>query len=101
MARDAHKASCSSSASSSPVEDETPHLIGGDLKIPSKDANATDDPTLYFYWVHILELEKEKSHEKNKSTGKNAEKDVKMIGSLMEVQCGMMRYGSTSLVLQH
>lgn len=84
-ARDAYKDSLSSS-----LEDEQPHVIGGDLKIPNKDANIQDDPTLYFYWVHIIELEKDKGHEKKQGGSKNAEKDS-AIGSLMEVQCGMMR----------
>jgi hypothetical protein len=89
-ARDAHKDSPSSSTSS--LEDDVPHIIGGDLKIPTKDAITQDDPALYFYWVHILELEKDKSHDKNKGVSKSLDKDGKMVGSLMEVQCGMMRY---------
>ncbi|KAJ6604346.1 chromatin remodeling complex protein [Mycena vulgaris] len=90
-ARDAHKPNAASS-SVSPIEDEDPpHMLGGDLKEPVKDANARDDPKLYYYWVHILELEKEKSHDKQKATAaKNAEKDGKMIDSLREVQCDMM-----------
>lgn len=96
-ARDAHKDSSSSSTSSS-LEDDAPHVIGGDLKIPTKDANVQDNPTLYFYWVHILELEKDKSHDKNKSAARSTEKDGKMVGSLMEVQCGMMRYDQSYIV---
>ncbi|KAJ7666415.1 ATP-utilizing chromatin assembly and remodelling N-terminal-domain-containing protein [Mycena rosella] len=90
-ARDAHKPNAASS-SVSPIEDEDPpHALGGDLKEPVKDANARDDPKLYYYWVHIIELEKEKSHDKQKATAaKNAEKDGKMIDSLREVQCDMM-----------
>ncbi|KAF8640381.1 hypothetical protein AX17_000051 [Amanita inopinata Kibby_2008] len=87
-ARDAHKDPSSSSASS--LEDEVPHVIGGDLKVPVKDANARDDPMLYYYWVHILELEKDKSHSKDKTAAREAEKDAKLIGSVMEVQCAMM-----------
>ncbi|KAF8078446.1 chromatin remodeling complex protein [Lyophyllum atratum] len=87
-ARDAHKESPSSSTST--LEDDAPHIIGGDLKIPTKDANIQDNPALYFYWVHILELEKDKSHDKKASSSKSADKDGKMVGSLMEVQCGMM-----------
>ncbi|KAF8634015.1 hypothetical protein AX15_001187 [Amanita polypyramis BW_CC] len=87
-ARDAHKDPSSSSASS--LEDEALHIIGGDLKIPIKDANARDDPILYYYWVHILELEKDKSHSKDKTAAREAEKDAKLIGSVMEVQCAMM-----------
>lgn len=88
-ARDAHKDSPSSSASSS-SEDDAPHVIGGDLKIPTKDANTQDNPTLYYYWVHILELEKDKSHDKSKGSFRGVE--IQLVGSLMEVQCGMMRY---------
>lgn len=91
-ARDAHKDSPSSSTSS--LEDEAPHVLGGDLKILAKDAIAQDNPALYFYWVHILELEKDKSHDKSKGASKSSDKDGKMVGSLMEVQCGMMRYRS-------
>ncbi|KAF8225024.1 chromatin remodeling complex protein [Tricholoma matsutake] len=87
-ARDAHKDSPSSSTSS--LEDEAPHVLGGDLKILAKDAIAQDNPALYFYWVHILELEKDKSHDKSKGASKSSDKDGKMVGSLMEVQCGMM-----------
>ncbi|KAJ7630650.1 chromatin remodeling complex protein [Roridomyces roridus] len=92
-ARDAHKPNTAASSSASPDENEEdpPHNISGDLKEPAKDANAKDDPKLYYYWVHILELEKEKSHDKAKATAaKNAEKDGKMIDSLREVQCDMM-----------
>lgn len=85
MARDAHK----DSASSSSLEEDSPHIIGGDLKILIGDANVRDNPALYYYWVHILELEKDKSHDKSKATGN---KNTEMIGSLMEVQSGMMRY---------
>jgi len=76
------------------LEDDAPHVLGGDLKVPAKDAIAQDNPALYFYWVHILELEKEKSHDKSKGASKSSDKDSKMVGSLMEVQCGMMRYRS-------
>jgi bromodomain adjacent to zinc finger domain protein 1A len=95
-ARDAHKDSPASSTSS--LEDDAPHILGGDLKVPTKDAIAQDNPALYFYWVHILELEKDKSHDKSKGASKSSDKDGKMVGSLMEVQCGMMRYCSP---LQH
>ncbi|KAG6813076.1 hypothetical protein H0H92_014135 [Tricholoma furcatifolium] len=81
-ARDAYK------DATEPIED-APHVIGGDLKIPTKDANAQDNPAHYFYWVHILELEKDKSHEKKQASSKTADKDL-TIGSLMEVQCGML-----------
>lgn len=83
-ARDAHK------DSDKFLEDELPHVIGGDLKIPINDAVTQDDPALYFYWVNILELEKDKSHDKKASGSKGGEKDGSMVGSLMEVQCGIM-----------
>ncbi|KAJ7293282.1 chromatin remodeling complex protein [Mycena rebaudengoi] len=90
-ARDAHKPNAASS-SVSPIEDEDPpHCLSGDLKESVKEVNERDDPRKYYYWVHILELEKEKSHDKQKATAaKNAEKDGKMIDSLREVQCDMM-----------
>ncbi|KAF8167934.1 chromatin remodeling complex protein [Crassisporium funariophilum] len=87
-ARDAHMDPSSSSNLS--LEDDPPHLIGGDLKVQSKDANTSDNPSLYYYWVYVLELEKDKSHEKGKSSAKTIERDGKMVGSLLEVQCGMM-----------
>ncbi|KAG6911832.1 hypothetical protein DXG01_000079 [Tephrocybe rancida] len=86
-ARDAYKEVPLSSTTS--LDEDAPHVIGGDLKIPTKEANIQDNPALYFYWVHIIELEKDKSHEKKQGGSKNAEKD-NAIGSLMEVQCGMM-----------
>ncbi|KAJ7597210.1 chromatin remodeling complex protein [Mycena floridula] len=82
-ARDAHKHSIDT-----PTDDEEPHSILGDLKIPAKEANALDDPTLYYYWVNILELEKDKN-DKGKSVAKAGD-DGQVVGSLMEVQCGMM-----------
>ncbi|KAG5353254.1 hypothetical protein C0989_008989 [Termitomyces sp. Mn162] len=84
-ARDAYK----DSSLSSSLEDEQPHVIGGDLTVPTKEANIHDNPALYFYWVHIIELEKDKGHEKKQGGSKHTEKD-NAIGSLMEVQCGMM-----------
>lgn len=90
QARDAHKDPSSSAAHS--LDNETPHAMGGDLKISANQAILFDDPARYYYWVHILELEKDKSHDKGKSAAKNIEKDGKMIGSLMEVQYGMMRF---------
>ena len=92
-ARDAFKPQFTSTQSvDSPVEEDAPHALGGDLKEPAKDANARDDPKLYYYWVHILELEKEKSHDKQKAAAKDVEKDGKMIDSLREVQCDMIRH---------
>jgi len=86
QARDAHKGT---SSTGSPLDDEKPHNIEGDLKIPVKDVNSKDDPNLYYYWVHILEMERDKN-DKNKAA--KSEESAKMIGSLMEVQCGRMRY---------
>ncbi|KJA26175.1 hypothetical protein HYPSUDRAFT_133617 [Hypholoma sublateritium FD-334 SS-4] len=85
-ARDAHMDASSSSA----LDEDPPHVIGGDLKVPSKDAFANDDPTLYYYWVHLTELERDKSHEKGKSSAKVTDQDKRLVGSLIEVQCGMM-----------
>ncbi|KAF7339722.1 Chromatin remodeling complex protein [Mycena sanguinolenta] len=89
-ARDAHKPSTNGASSSVlPLEEEAPpHVLTGDLKEPAKDANARDDPKLYYYWVHVLELEKDKAHDKQKANA--ADKDGKMIDSLREVQCDMM-----------
>ena len=64
------------------------HKLSGDLKIPAKDVNAKDDPAKYFYKVQILEEQNEKSHEKSKTTAKDR---AKWNGSLMEVQCNVMR----------
>ncbi|KAF8973733.1 ATP-utilizing chromatin assembly and remodelling N-terminal-domain-containing protein [Flammula alnicola] len=85
-ARDAHM----DASSSSTLDDDPPHVIGGDLKIPAKDAFAKDNPTLYYYWVHLTELERDKSHEKGKSSTKITDSDKRLVGSLIEVQCGMM-----------
>ena len=79
-----------SPSSSVSLEADPPHIIGGDLKIPSKDAYNNDNPTLYYYWVHVLELEKDKNSDKPRAIPRNNE-ERKMIGSLLEVQCGMMR----------
>jgi hypothetical protein len=79
------------STASPPPIIQHPHKIGGDLKVPTKDAHAKDDPTKYYYAVQILELEREKSHEKNKSA-KVAGKESNQTGSTMEVQCSVMRY---------
>ncbi|TFK40993.1 ATP-utilizing chromatin assembly and remodelling N-terminal-domain-containing protein [Crucibulum laeve] len=88
-ARDAHKDDDFASGNS--LEDEVPHSIGGDLKIPAKDATIRDEPDLYFYWVQIMELEKDKS-DKGKGSSKNSklDKDGELTGSLMEVKCYMM-----------
>ncbi|PPQ89585.1 hypothetical protein CVT25_012330 [Psilocybe cyanescens] len=85
-ARDAHM----DASSSSTLDDDPPHIIGGDLKIPAKDAYANDNPTLYYYWVHLTDLERDKSHEKGKSSSKISDHDKRLVGSLIEVQCNMM-----------
>jgi hypothetical protein len=94
-ARDAHK----DASSSSTLDDDPPHVIGGDLKVPAKDALANDNPTLYYYWVHLTELERDKSHEKGKSSTKITDADKRLVGSLIEVQCGMMRFFGFPAVL--
>lgn len=86
QARDAYKDSLNSPS----VVDDEPHAIVGDIKIPAKEANAKDDPNLYFYWVHILELEKDKG-DKSKAASKS-DHEITMVGSLMEVTCTMMRF---------
>lgn len=76
----------------SPMSDDelqTIHKLGGDLKVPAKEVNAKDDPAKYFYKVQILEEQNEKSHEKSKTSAKDR---AKWSGSLMEVQCSVMRY---------
>lgn len=65
------------------------HKIGGDLKIPAKEALVRDDPLKYFYKVQILEEQHEKSHEKGKAAAKDK---AKWTGSLMDVQCSAMRF---------
>ncbi|KAF8203049.1 chromatin remodeling complex protein [Pholiota molesta] len=85
-ARDAHMDASSSSA----LDDEPPHVIGGDLNIPVKDALTKDNPDLYYYWVYLTELERDKSHEKGKGTTKITDQDKRLVGSLIEVQCNMM-----------
>jgi len=83
-------------SSSSTLDDDPPHVIGGDLRIPIQQTLLNDNPTLYYYWVHLTELERDKSHEKGKATTKITEGDKKLVGSLIEVHCGMMRWVHTS-----
>lgn len=65
------------------------HKIGGDLKIPAKEAQAKDDPLQYIYQVQILEEPHDKSHEK----GKAVQKDKgQWSGRLVDVRCNTMRY---------
>ena len=70
------------------------HKIGGDLKMPAKEALARDDPLKYLYKVQILEEQHERSHDKGKAAVKDK---AKWTGSLMDVQCSAMRF-VTSLV---
>ncbi|KAI5835871.1 hypothetical protein K523DRAFT_359692 [Schizophyllum commune Tattone D] len=86
---DARDAIGKGEASSSALEEEgPPHTIGGDLSIPVKDSVAKDDPCSYFYWVTLLELERDPNNRRSKAPP--PQKDDQMIGSVMEVQCGMM-----------
>jgi hypothetical protein len=93
-ARDANKpdAEGMDNGNARPIDHEEPHQIYGDLKIAVKDINSRDDPFMYYYWVHLTELERDKG-DKGKSS--KAADGSEMIGSLMEVQCGRMRYSST------
>ncbi|TFK30606.1 hypothetical protein FA15DRAFT_662605 [Coprinopsis marcescibilis] len=72
------------------LDSEELHPVGGDLKIPAEECNARDNPSGYYYWVYLLELEKDKSHEKGKTKAQEAQKDGKLVGSLIEVKCPMM-----------
>ncbi|KAJ7071546.1 ATP-utilizing chromatin assembly and remodelling N-terminal-domain-containing protein [Mycena amicta] len=88
-ARDTYKPSTPGGKSSEfPEGEDPPHAITGDLKEPAKDANARDDPKLYYYWVHILEFERGKG-DSAKAAAKDSE-NGKMIDSIREVQCEMM-----------
>lgn len=64
--------------------DEETHVLGADLNIPLAESNQKDDPELYYYWIYILEFEKEK--------GEKGKKEIvpKVIGSTMECHCGIM-----------
>jgi hypothetical protein len=73
--------------SSSSLDDDPPHVIGGDLKISNEEAHVNDHPELYFYWVYLTELERDKSHEK----AKTSMIDKPLVGSLIEVSCKSMR----------
>ena len=72
------------------LDKENPHSIGGDLKISLQESIDQDNPERYFYWVKVGEPEKDKGHEKGKSS-KN-DKDNKLVGSMVEVQSPMMAY---------
>lgn len=91
QARDAFK---DTDPSDQTLDEEQSHLVGSDLSIPIQDANTQDSPELYYYWVHIRELEKDKG-EKAKAS-KTIEKDTKVIGSVMECQCNTLRSGNFS-----
>ena len=87
-ARDAHI----DPTATSTLDDDPPHVISGDLKTPIAEIITRDDPALYYYWVYLTELERDKSHEKGKSTTKPTENDKKLVGSLIEVTCKKMRH---------
>jgi bromodomain adjacent to zinc finger domain protein 1A len=83
----------SSSSLSSPAElnGRMPvHGIGGDLKVPAKEINAADDPARYLYKVQILEEERPEGA-RDKLAASTREARAKWNGSLMEVQCAIMR----------
>ncbi|KAL4068214.1 ATP-utilizing chromatin assembly and remodelling N-terminal-domain-containing protein [Scleroderma yunnanense] len=63
------------------------HKIGGDLKIPTKESVARDDPLKYSYKVQILDEQHDRSHEKGKLSLKEK---AKWSGSLMDVHCTAM-----------
>jgi bromodomain adjacent to zinc finger domain protein 1A len=67
------------------------HKIGGDLKIQPKDALAQDDPSRYSYWVRVMELEKERGHDKGKTKAPVPPSEV-LTGTCTEVGCVSMRY---------
>lgn len=77
--------------SSSSVKLDPPHVIGGDLKISNEEAIANDNPALYYYWVFLTDVERDKSHEKAKLTMNGKP----LVGSLIEVRCKSMRYVSS------
>lgn len=86
-------ASTSSQPPPSPPKPPCPpiHNISGDLKVPAKEVNATDDPQKYYYKVQLLEEEKSESA-RDKMAAYAKEARAKWTGSLMEVQCPVMRY---------
>ncbi|KAF5382960.1 hypothetical protein D9757_006384 [Collybiopsis confluens] len=89
-ARDANKPDAEKTSNENgprAIDEEEPHQIYGDLKLLVKEVNSRDDPFMYYYWVSIIELERDKG-DKGKST--KAPDGVEMVGSLMEVQCGRM-----------
>lgn len=56
-----------------------------------EDALAHDDPAKYSYRVAIMDLEKDKAHDKAKTTGKNAEKLRQMMLTTHDVRCNELR----------
>lgn len=70
------------------LEKEELHVAGCDLGMSLEEANQLDNPELYYYWCLLLEMDKEKGHEKGK--GKAVDKSDKLLGSLVEVRCPMM-----------
>lgn len=76
---------------SSALEAEELHVVGSDLKTPLEETIQRDNPEGYYYWCYLLELEKDKSHEKGKGKSADMHKDGKLVGSLVEVRSPMMR----------
>ena len=76
------------SPSSSRLLDEEPiHKLASDLKLPTKDAIARDDPQKYLYKIQIHEENQDKTDKAGVAPAKS-----KWSGSLMEVQCSAMRW---------
>jgi bromodomain adjacent to zinc finger domain protein 1A len=68
------------------------HQISGDLKVPAKDVNATDDPAQYSYHIHIIDEERSSDHKLSVKDRETREANrAKWSESLMEVQCGSLR----------
>lgn len=61
------------------------------MNISVEDSLQQDSPDGYYYWCYLLELEKDKSHEKGKNKLPDMHKEGKLVGSLVEVRCQMMR----------
>lgn len=69
------------------------HVIGGDLKIPVKDAMEKDDPARYFYQIQIIDEERSSDSKLSVKDREARETNrAKWSASLMEVQCGVLRY---------
>jgi bromodomain adjacent to zinc finger domain protein 1A len=75
------------------------HAIGGDLKIPLKEATERDDPTKYYYQIQIIDEERSSD---NKLSVKDREareaNRAKWSASLMEVKCGQLRCATCFII---